>query len=107
MIGVRSNKWLLTTACLAVTGWVIAAGLTMALINSGERLANAQKNAEAWKRKAGKAYTSLLRDTETDNSSVLIPEGARVECTPIAETSSVSNKSILNCDGIIYPPENY
>ncbi|EGY9847429.1 hypothetical protein JI955_000881 [Escherichia coli] len=49
---VRSNKWLLTTACLAVTGWVIAAGLTMALINSGERLANAQKNAEAWKRKA-------------------------------------------------------
>ncbi|EGO4234256.1 hypothetical protein [Enterobacter hormaechei] len=104
---VRSNKWLLTTACLAVTGWVIAAGLTMALINSGERLANAQKNAEAWKRKAGKAYTSLLRDTETDNSSVLIPEGGRVECTPNAETSSVSNKSLLNCDGIIYPPENY
>ncbi|XGI80430.1 hypothetical protein ACED16_01160 [Enterobacter hormaechei] len=32
---VRSNKWLLTTACLAVTGWVIAAGLTMALISSG------------------------------------------------------------------------
>ncbi|EEV5804740.1 hypothetical protein ELM26_18275 [Escherichia coli] len=40
---VRSNKWLLTTACLAVTGWVIAVGLTMALINSGERLANAKK----------------------------------------------------------------
>jgi len=63
--------------------------------------------AEAWKRKTGKAYTALLRDTETDYSSVLIPEGARVECTPNAETSSVSYKSLLHCDGIIYPPETY
>lgn len=104
---VCSKKWLLAIACLAVTGWVIAALLTVALISSGEQLANAEKNAEAWKRKTGKAYTALLSDTETDNSSVLIPEGAHVECTPNAETSSVSNKSLLHCEGIIYPPENY
>ena len=104
---VCSKKWLLATACLAVTGWVIAAGLTVALISSGWRLENAEKNAEAWKRKTGKAYTALLRDNETDNSSVLIPEGARIECTPNAEASSHSNNAYMHCDGIIYPPENY
>jgi len=38
---VCSKKWLLAIACLTVTGWVIAAGLTVALISSGEQLANA------------------------------------------------------------------
>lgn len=104
---VRSKKWLLATSCLAVTGWVIAAVMTIAFISSAERLTKAEKNADAWKRKTGKAYTALLRDGEAENSSVLIPQGARIEGTPNAETNNYSNKSSIHCDGTIYPPEDY
>lgn len=103
----RERKILLASIMIAVAGWLTAAALTTTLATLELRVVSAEEDSETWRRKAGKAYTELLKvRAGTDNTTVLIPAGTRIDCT--METTIVDGRAIVKCEnGTIYPPRDY
>lgn len=108
----RERKMLGATIVFAVVGWLTVAGLVMIVGSALEREATAKsdaaawkRDAAAWKRQAGKAYSELLKATAgTNNSTLIIPAGSRVECAMKEE----NGKANINCGkGTIFPPTDY
>lgn len=103
----REQKILLTVVSAAVLGWLAAAGTAVSLVTFKVRAMSAEDDAATWKRQAGKAYTEMLHARAgTSSTTVLVPKGARIDCT--MTTSNVDGKFINKCEnGVIYPPNDY
>jgi hypothetical protein len=84
----------------AVVGWVFAAGAGIGAYRAASRTAQLESQAQAWRQKAGRAYTAYLRAEGGGAGVIRLPEGATWSCkhTPHGAVCDTS---------VIYPPANY
>jgi hypothetical protein len=96
----REKTILLVSILFGAAGWFTAAEMATSASAFKLRAMNAEADAADWKRQAGKAYTEMLQARAVAKSAaVLVPAGARIECTM---------KTTSKCeDGTIYPPRDY